>query len=702
MEGIFRLSGSAKRIKDLQALFNSPPKYGKGLDWTGYTVHDAANILRRYLNQLPEPIVPLTFYDRFRDPLRPHQNQAVGDTEAQGVDLSNFDHDAAVSTYQQLITQLPPLNRQLLLYLLDLLAVFSSKSDLNRMTAPNLAAIFQPGIISHPSHDMAPMEYRLSQDVLIYLIENQDNFLIGMGAPMDEKAVKDVERGASSHSPKRTVGRSASNASAAADSLRKYGVRRNVSVSSRQSKNSGGVPSPGTPTSGIPLATATASSGITRSNTLPSKKSPGLNSTRFRRDREQTTPTSAFGTPMQGVAIPVTDGAGSQTSSAAHSQHSAQQPVAGKVGASEAQTPTPTQTSAERAAVSSPPNSTSQQPIKERKISSLFARSPTMGPTQPPDPQRQPNRLKKKQRIPDSANDSAHNSDASLHGEAVTPAFQTPLMSPELTSQPRPDPLATSQPIVQNTAPTPVADSPPGDRYDVPAEAGSANNNLKPSRSPEPSIHSRSSFSDLDGVEDPTLRAEKASKRQHRWNRFSSSKRNGDSPLAPPPPIGQHATGRMSTSSLGSSNKPRKSFTGDSQRTQPLGADTSSTGYPSVMPYSSQESGDLLKEGGESEKKGFLGKLKARMGQSKEERREKELEKERAKSPLRSTGQPGASGNTLSAMAQEQLPHRGRSMDKPREEAMPKVNEDKAEQPPPTVPAAAPPQAQDTASGEKA
>ena len=69
-----------------------------------------------------------------------------------------------VAAYQKLITEVPPLNRQLLLYILDLLAVFSSKSDLNRMTAANLAAIFQPGIISHPQHDMAPMEYRLSQE----------------------------------------------------------------------------------------------------------------------------------------------------------------------------------------------------------------------------------------------------------------------------------------------------------------------------------------------------------------------------------------------------------------------------------------------------------------------------------------------------------------------------------------------------------
>ncbi|RMY21244.1 hypothetical protein D0865_16636, partial [Hortaea werneckii] len=232
VEGIFRLAGSEKRIKELKVAFDSPDRYGKGLDWTGYTVHDAANILRRYFNQLPEPIIPLEFYQRFRQPLRNHQAQAVGAIEAQGPSVGDFNHEAAIKAYQGLITELPPLNRQLLLYILDLLAVFASKSDLNKMTTANLAAIFQPGILSHPQHDMAPQEYRLSQDVLIFLIENQDSFLIGMpGTGADPETVREVQSGTPVKQPttpttptrsKTVVGRSSSNASAGADSVRKW------------------------------------------------------------------------------------------------------------------------------------------------------------------------------------------------------------------------------------------------------------------------------------------------------------------------------------------------------------------------------------------------------------------------------------------------------------------------------------------------
>lgn len=255
IEGIFRLSGSAKRIKDLQTIFNSPDKYGKGLDWTGYTVHDAANIFRRYLNQLPEPIIPLDFYARFREPLQCAPER--------------FDPHAAIHSYQVLIGKLPALNRQLLLYILDLLAVFASKSEQNLMNASNLAAIFQPGLINHPEHDMSPGDYKLSQDVLVFLITNQDHFLLGMrgtieGEGMETLTIPEVSpTPASPRRSKTVISRSPSASSAGADDVRKYGnLRRNVSVTSRRS-NAG--------------STVIASSGgLGRSNTLPSKRSPAV------------------------------------------------------------------------------------------------------------------------------------------------------------------------------------------------------------------------------------------------------------------------------------------------------------------------------------------------------------------------------------------------------------------------------------------
>ncbi|KAK6339575.1 hypothetical protein TWF718_008972 [Orbilia javanica] len=418
VEGIFRLSGSAKRIKDLQVIFNSPDKYGKGLDWAGYTVHDAANILRRYLNQLPEPIIPLDYYDKFRQPLS--GGGTIDDTEA-------------IKTYQRLISELPPLNRQLLLYILDLLAVFSSKADVNLMPAANLAAIFQPGIISHPDHEMSPADYRLSQDVLIFLILNQDNFLLGMRGSDendDHHGDKVPSEGyqPSSESPrsqsKNGLDRHPSNASAGAESVKKFGIQRHNSTSSRKSVSS--------PIVG-PI-------GLSRSNTVPSKnRTPSVTSPTFppRTPQSPRMPVSprlpqkaqtAEGVPPeQEVPDSVPEKTTAPPMGIVTEQPAEKLETPARLSSSHGERTT-SEFSEMVSPVEPPTNSDSQPPLpqaaaeqqntnhplrtptKEKGFSSYFARSPGSE-----NERKTSNKLRKK-RIPGSQNPSAESSTASLNG----------------------------------------------------------------------------------------------------------------------------------------------------------------------------------------------------------------------------------------------------------------------------------------------
>lgn len=164
VEGVFRINGSNKRMRDLQALFESPPRYGKDLNWKheSYTSHDVASVFRRYLTQMPEPVIPNEQYHNFRAALSKQPR----------------DESEIIHTYRRLIKDMPRANQYLLLYVLDLLSVFSRKSDKNLMTESNLAVIFRPGIISHPSHEMQPHEHALSQEVLVFLIQHQDHFML--------------------------------------------------------------------------------------------------------------------------------------------------------------------------------------------------------------------------------------------------------------------------------------------------------------------------------------------------------------------------------------------------------------------------------------------------------------------------------------------------------------------------------------------
>ncbi|KAL6913045.1 hypothetical protein ACHAPO_004996 [Fusarium lateritium] len=641
IEGIFRLSGSEKRIKELKTIFDSPDRYGKGLVWEGYTVHDAANVLRRYLNDLPEPVVPLDLYEKFRDPLRGATKQAVGDAEGPQF-VENFNEKAAIIQYQQLITELPPLNRQLLLYILDLLAVFAAKADENRMNSQNLAAIFQPGMLSHPAHAMAPEEYRLNQCVIIFLIENQDHFLIGMqGTAADEKTKKEVESGSTPSGPltpqparQTSLGRSASNASAGANSVRRDGkLRRNRSVSSRNSRNDGS----STPNS--PALTATPTTGgLARSNTVPSKKSPAIGAGRFQRTDGASPRSGAHLEPLTQV---------NPTESVAESPQSTRSSEFAHGGYATPSKAPVTGRSHERLL------EVPQESPTQRNLTNIFRSIPN---TDTGD-KRQPNKLKKK-RIPGSLNPSAQSSVASLtyqHGTSTSPGHELP--NP-MDHQQQYDP----EPQIMQQQPTPILE----DRHqealeqhqheqhlqegihaqnahdaqlvaapltqqksDVSSEhtprvsQASSNqslhpdNTLKSKKSPPTSLHSSfNEGSDLDQILDEQSvstfdQAEREKKRRWRLSRSRNADGGSSAGLTSPRlALGQNDNGDVSNLSISSSShRPRKSESSD-------------------RPYMVAEGHGSFDQGRESDSKGPIGWIRNKYREAKEN-----AEQRRAKSP---------------------------------------------------------------------
>ena len=695
-EGIFRLGGNVRRINELEVAFDSPDRYGRGLDWTGYTVHDAANILRRYFNRLPQPIVPLEFYERFRAPLKGHQDEAVRGAPASNPEEA-FDVDLAISTYQQIITQLPPLNRQLLLYILDLLAVFASKAEKNRMDASNLASIFQPGMLNHPDHVMKPSEYSLNQDIVIFLIQQQDNFLVGMpGTAADEQTVQDIQNApktraqGSPRSPQTGLGRSASNASAGADSARRLGaLRRHVSVSSKHSRNSSTIPSPGTP--GTPHGDTTT--GVHRSNTVPSKKSPNMPSGRFSRPFDRSSPgsqpTSAgFLAPDSFLPSPSPQQAPSAqdlppvTPSVPEKIEEVQHANGETVVEPPVSSDQPPQSENHVRYPASPglaPTS-SATPAKERRVSNLFSKSPASDSER--KDVRHPNKLKKK-RIPESSNPSARSSTHSLMAAQDSPASKqeffsalpTPRPTEELTENPleaHGSQLSNTEATPQSDTPTPVAEQPHRTGTSTSAEPQQPANEsaLKPLKSPPLSVHSRSSVTDLS--EGDALDLDKPKKR-HRWrSSFAGSKPTEKSQIkTSTSQLGTSSIQEQSSTSVVSGSNATKSTPNTSQQmltevvtpsattTAPAASSSEATPAKDV----DDNAAKTTAEHGSPERKGPIKWLKAKVAQAKEERKEREAEKERAKSP----SPPGGTARegsklSLNAIANESvLPIRGRS-----------------------------------------
>lgn len=692
IHGIFRLPGSSKRIKELERIFDSPDRYGKGLNWEGYTVHDAGSIFRRYINNLPEPVIPLSFYERYRDPIRNHQKEATGDPDAppDTRPAAEFDHNATIKKYQLLIKQLPDLNRQLLLYLLDLLAVFAAKQEINGMDSYNLSAVFQPGILSHPTHDLSPQEYKLSQNVLVYLIMNQDHFLVGMsGTQTDDKTVKDMQSGAQrqpatpSKATHAGLGRSASSASAGTDSLRRANLmKRNASVSSKNS-NLSGVVATGSPAPSSPLVGGASSGGVHRSNTVPSKKSPSLSSPHMSRilGAEAATPPASGASTTDGLSLTppgLTLKAASQnvqsepksplaasTIPSIPEKLPAPAPEAVPASSDNREIPSNEQLrlhTPEQGAVITTISSPTPTPTPTKDRRSLFVKHP-VEENQRRDIQK-PKKLQKKHRPGDpTGNTSPQSSTHSLPGV------------PSPTGNPPQTPVTTATaannsiiPTLLNTEASPVAGDPPPrlgeldkvSSFHVSHHSGSNPNSpgIRPAKSPAPSTHSGLITEESEAEQvGGNGASDKSQKRRSRW-RLSTSVKKDQEPLgrdAAAPLRLESAAVAETPSSMGSpESKPQKSATYDSQQT---GTNTEASGPSSALLSSSESTPSKDKEhdgGDEKERKGLFGRIKAKVTQSKEDKREREAEKERAKSPFgRKTNEHDISKQSLGAIVSE-------------------------------------------------
>jgi hypothetical protein len=63
--GIFRVNGSEKRMAQLAILFDEGPKFGYGFQFEGYSVYDVADVLKKYIRGLPEPLLTTDLYPHF-------------------------------------------------------------------------------------------------------------------------------------------------------------------------------------------------------------------------------------------------------------------------------------------------------------------------------------------------------------------------------------------------------------------------------------------------------------------------------------------------------------------------------------------------------------------------------------------------------------------------------------------------------------
>ncbi|KFQ18458.1 Rho GTPase-activating protein 22, partial [Merops nubicus] len=155
-EGLFRMPGQANLVKDLQDSFDcgEKPLFDSNTD-----VHTVASLLKLYLRELPEPVIPFAKYEDFLS-----CGQLLSKDEGEGT--------------QELVKQvkkLPQANYNLLKYICKFLDEVQAHSSINKMSVQNLATVFGPNILRPKMEDpMTMMEgTSLVQHLMTVLISEQ-------------------------------------------------------------------------------------------------------------------------------------------------------------------------------------------------------------------------------------------------------------------------------------------------------------------------------------------------------------------------------------------------------------------------------------------------------------------------------------------------------------------------------------------------
>ena len=138
------------------------------LDINNMDVHSVASLLKQYLRELPECLIPYQHYQEYMNIAMRFQEKNKPEDKMEQVDCLRV-----------AMSGLPQDNYNVLKYLCKFLKEVANNTHINKMTALNLATVFGPNIIRHPNMEDNPEIFMLttadlSQQLAFMLIDHSD------------------------------------------------------------------------------------------------------------------------------------------------------------------------------------------------------------------------------------------------------------------------------------------------------------------------------------------------------------------------------------------------------------------------------------------------------------------------------------------------------------------------------------------------
>ncbi|KAM9364696.1 rho GTPase-activating protein 22 isoform 2-T2 [Pholidichthys leucotaenia] len=143
-EGLFRAPGQTNHVRELQDAFDrgEKPVFDSSTD-----VHTVASLLKLYIRELPEPIIPFSKYTQFLSCAQ----------------ILTKDKEMGISELGKQVKSLPQVNYNILKYICKFLDEVQSHSNENKMSVQNLATVFGPNILRPRVEDPVAMMEGSSQ-----------------------------------------------------------------------------------------------------------------------------------------------------------------------------------------------------------------------------------------------------------------------------------------------------------------------------------------------------------------------------------------------------------------------------------------------------------------------------------------------------------------------------------------------------------
>ncbi|XP_077009810.1 rho GTPase-activating protein 15 isoform X1 [Tamandua tetradactyla] len=128
VDGIYRVSGNLATIQKLRFIVNQEEKLNLD-DSQWEDIHVVTGALKMFFRELPEPLFPYSFFERFVEAIKKHDN------------------NTRIEAIKSLVQKLPPPNRDTMKVLFGHLTKIVAKASKNLMSTQSLGIVFGPTLL---------------------------------------------------------------------------------------------------------------------------------------------------------------------------------------------------------------------------------------------------------------------------------------------------------------------------------------------------------------------------------------------------------------------------------------------------------------------------------------------------------------------------------------------------------------------------